>query len=125
MGRRLKTVTEPLPPVTAEPKPWVQRDDVDDWSTYRNARENSQFKPGDVVWVVYGAEHRKAVVISVFPEADGLACWRTKYRIVRLNQNGKAWAKTWYYVWPGMIQRGYLRAGALPPEIASLFEGER
>lgn len=125
MARIIKNLRIELPPVTAEVKPWIERDDVDDWSSYRNARENAHFQPGDVVWIAYGTEHRKAVVLDVFPESDGLASWRPKYRVVRLNQTGKTWAKTWYYTWGGVIQRGYLRAGALPPDIAALFESER
>ena len=72
------------------------------------------YQKGEVVYVVYGDEFAKAYISGVYLDYDVYGDRREKYRVHRLNADGKSFSKRWYYAHPGQVQRGYQRAGLAP-----------
>lgn len=77
-------------------------------------KELVPYKAGEVVYVVYGDGFAKAYISYMFIGYDHFGDKREYYRVHRLNRDGKAFSKKWYYVYPGQVQRGYQRAGLAP-----------
>lgn len=112
-------------PVAPHRYTWDGAGDVDGSSHYDEATEQmvpplseflkaSPYKAGEVVWIAYGSEARLAFIADVFHDYDGCGDRRHKYRVHMANVRGDRFAKTWFYTWPGMVQRGYARAGLAP-----------
>lgn len=80
----------------------------------RDFLATAPYQKGDVVYVVCGEGYAKAYISEVALDYDRYGDRREKYRVHRLNVDGKRFSKRWYYAHPGYIQRGYYRAGLAP-----------
>ena len=74
----------------------------------------SPYKVGDVIMVTHGEGFKRAYVSLVGHDYDRFGDRMLKYRVHTENAKGDVFSKNFYYVWPGMIQRGYQRAGLAP-----------
>jgi hypothetical protein len=120
MGHRYHSITTPRPSETPT-APERSFDDVDGsfvcdhdagTVTPRNSEflASSPYKVGDVVFVAYGDGFARAYISGVFNDYDQFGDRRLMYRVHRENKRGDAFAKTFYYTWPGYVQRGYQRS---------------
>lgn len=89
--------------------------DDDSWTlnTYKAVKDAAPYKPGDVVYVVYGEGYIRARVLHVFVRRNHNEDYVEYYR-VQLETKAGYWSKLWIESHPGLIQRGYQRAGLAP-----------
>lgn len=81
--------------------------------TWREVREAAPYKPGDVVFVVYGDGYCRAYVHAITCRRDGFGDLVEAYEIRRETRSG-TFHKRAYVVGAGLVQRGYQRAGLAP-----------
>lgn len=116
MGR--KQNLPDLPPVDAfDVAPHRYRYDCETMrpATWKEVKASAPYRPGDVVFVVYGDSYAKAIIHDITCDRDRWDDLREAYHVRRETAKGQ-WAKKTYLAHPGYIQRGYHRAG-LAPEI--------
>ena len=75
------------------------------------------YKAGEVVYIEHAGGCAKAYISAVLCDYDRYGDRQEVYRVHRLTADGKRFSKSWCYVYPGFIQRGYRLAG-LAPEIS-------
>lgn len=86
--------------------------DYRDAPTWKEFKEGMPYKAGEVVYVKYHDELRKAFIEDVFIEYnDYFGTRMEKFRVRLENKKGNSFAKSWVYVYPGDVQRGYIMAG--------------
>ena len=81
--------------------------------TWKEVKAASPYKPGEVVYVVYGDGFARAYIHALSCAHDDLGFLREAYEVRRETKAGE-WAKRVYTVHPGQVQRGYQRAGLAP-----------
>ena len=118
MTRTIKSAIPDVDPATT-PKTYSLTDDY--FQSPREARLNCGIAKGDVIWTEFNKQAVKALVLYVGGRHSDLYGWQPFFNVAFITKQG-AWAKAWNRTYPGPVQRGYWRAGALPPEIATLFE---
>lgn len=89
-----------------------------DRTTWKQVRDASPYKAGEVVYVVYGDTYAKAYIHEVSCERNYYDELR-EYYIVRRETKAGRWANQTYKAHPGYVQRGYQRAGLAPEMPAS------
>jgi hypothetical protein len=80
---------------------------------FKAVRNAAPYQTGDVIYVVHGSGFARAYVHRVWAEPDSLGDYRECYDVRRETKTG-SFAKTFYRVHPGQVQRGYQRAGLAP-----------
>lgn len=117
MGRRVFNGPKYLPVSEYEVAPhrylWDRTTPDDLAVTVREVIAAAPYKPGEVVYVVYGDSYRKAMIYSVSVDRNIYDEWRECYRVFPETKAG-LWSKLYYTAHPGYIQRGYQRAGLAP-----------
>jgi hypothetical protein len=115
----LRIVIPEVPPVADLPvAPHRYRYDAPlspDPTSYKEAKAAAPYKAGEVVYVAYGDGYAKALIDYVTARLDRFDDPKEAY-IVRRETKAGLWSKRAYLTYPGIIQRGYYRAG-LAPEI--------
>lgn len=71
------------------------------------------YKEGEVIWVERGGQAVKALIYRVLVDRDRFGDRQELYRVQVETANG-TFSKLWENVWPGFVQRGYLKAGWAP-----------
>ena len=99
-------------PVAEHRYRWDREDDTFP-ETYKEVKAAAPYKPGEVVYVVYGDTFRKAIIVDIFCYVDYYGDLREHYRVLPETKEG-TWSKLYYTTYPGHIQRGYQRAGLAP-----------
>ena len=105
-----------LPPVadhTVAPHRYLFSGGHDRPKSWRNVRDAAPYQTGDVIYVVCGEGFALAYVHRVCAEPDGCGDYRECYDVRRETASGQ-FAKRYYRVHPGQVQRGYQRAGLAP-----------
>lgn len=82
-------------------------DDLDAW------RAALAYRIGDAVYVERNGRPVLARVLHVFLDYTRHEDRIAKYRVQLATKAGQ-WSRSWVYVWPGHIQRGYALAGLAP-----------
>lgn len=94
----------PDPVTDAEPQ---MRDGDYNGDSGKQARENQPYKVGDVVMVLAGEKPKRARIIYIFSiYLEGRCYYIPKYR-VQVETAAGFWSKSWVYVSPGDIERGF------------------
>lgn len=88
-------------------------------TTWAEVRDAAPYKPGEVVYVVWGDGFARAYVHAITCRRDGFGDLAEAYEIRRETKAGH-WAKRVYTVGAGLVQRGYQRAG-LAPDVPEKF----
>jgi len=83
-------------------------------TSWKDFKAGLPYDIGDVIYLEYNGELRKAIISYVFREVDRFGDFREKYRIHLANKTGNVFGKSWVYTYPGFIQRGYKLAGLAP-----------
>lgn len=85
-----------------------------EWKTYKDAKANYAYAPGEVVYVFRNGVPTKALIVDQLVHERNLYSERQEcYRVVVETAKGQ-WSKLWEKVYPGFIQRGYKAAGLAP-----------
>lgn len=82
-------------------------------TTYREVKAAAPYKIGDVIYVAYGDGYARAYVHDISCRRDRWDDLQEVYLIRRETKTGE-FGKRAYQTFPGLIQRGYHRAGLAP-----------
>jgi hypothetical protein len=113
MKRRQMPDLKPVNAYDLAPDRYLFSGNLDRPKTFNDVRKAAPYQEGDVVLVVYGAGFTRAYVHRVWAEHDAWGGYRECYDVRRETKAGH-FAKNFYRVHPGHIQRGYQRAGLAP-----------
>lgn len=80
---------------------------------WEEVKAAAPYKPGEVVYVVYGDTFRRALIGRLTCKVADDGFLREAYEVHPETKAGR-WSKRWYLAHPGYIQRGYQRAGLAP-----------
>jgi hypothetical protein len=82
-------------------------------TSWKEVKEAAPYKPGDVVYVIYGDGFARAYIHAIGCKRDFYGDLCETYEVRRETKAGH-WSKRTYVAHPGFIQRGYQRAGMAP-----------
>lgn len=109
--------TAPVASFTVAPHRYLlTRNDDTDTFDWRATRDAAPYKVGEVVYVVYGDEYRRALIIRVDVRKTLDGDWQEYYEVRGENKGDGLFSRKSYRCYPGLIQRGYARALDLPKE---------
>lgn len=116
-GRGLEWPSTPVSAHEIAPHKYVWNtwdDSYRDAPDYDTFKAGIPYKQGEVIWVQYGNAAKRAIIVRVGYERDGVFANRREVYKVALETAKGMWSKIWYKTYPGLVQRGYQLAGLAP-----------